>query len=78
MCIVLAEQQNAALAHEIDYLRIRCKDAQAGEVLNFIRESAGVIDGAIDVEAVLLANHKVVMAVTGRGVDQSGSGFTSG
>ncbi len=35
MLVILAEQQHAALAHEINDLRICFKDIQAGEVFDF-------------------------------------------
>ena len=51
MLVPLREQQHATLAHELNNFRIRLKYTLAGEVLNFRREAAGVIDRAIDFES---------------------------
>ena len=75
MLVVLGEQQHAALAHEFDDLRIRFEDALTGEVFDLRREASGVIDRAIDLQTVSLADYKVVVTVSGRGVDAAGSCF---
>src|SRR6266481_6559875 len=75
MVVIFAEQEHAALAHELDNFRIRFKDRKTGEVLYFRRELAGVINRAIDFEAVLPSQHKVVVTVAGRRVHATGAGF---
>src|SRR2546429_598783 len=75
MIVLFTEQEYAPLAHEIDDLWIGCKDTQPGEMLDLKREPAGVIDRTINFQAVLLADHEIVMAVPWRGVHTASAGF---
>ena len=75
MVVFFTEQEHAPLAHEIDNLRIGFKDIQTGEMLYLSRELAGVINRAINLQAVFLADHEVVMAVSRRSVHAAGAGF---
>ena len=75
MIVILAEEQNAALAHEIDDLWISFEDTETGEIFDFIGKSAGVINRTIYLQTVFLTDHKVVMAVARRRVYQACSGF---
>ena len=75
MVVLFCEEKHAAFAHELDDFRIGFEDAQPGEVFDFIRKATGVIDWTIDIKAVLLADHEVIVAVTGGSMNQSGAGF---
>src|SRR5258708_22243826 len=75
MVEILREEEHAALFHERNDLRIRFKDRETREVFYFRRELARVINRAIDFEAVLPSQHKVVVTVTGRGVHATRAGF---
>ena len=44
-------------------------------MFNFIRKATGVINWTINVEAVLLADDEVIVAVTGCGMNQPRSSF---
>src|SRR5205823_9473270 len=70
MIVILAEEQHATVTHEINDFRIRFKDAETGKMLYFSRKSARVIDWTINLQAVLLADHKVVVTMTGSCVHQ--------
>src|SRR2546423_14808258 len=73
--VVLAEKQHITLAHEIYDLWISLEYTQAGKVFDLIRESAGVINRTIDIESVLFSDYKIVVAMTGRRMDQTGAGL---
>ena len=75
MLIILAEQKHAAFFHELDNSRISFEHGLTRKVLDFRRKAAGVINRAIDFQAVFLADHKVVVAVTGRSMNTAGAGF---
>src|SRR6059058_3967131 len=75
MVVVFTKQEHATLAHEIDNFWIGFKDVQTGEMLDFRRELAGVINRAINLQAVFLADHKIVVAVSRRSVHTAGAGF---
>src|SRR5258708_40011546 len=75
MVEILREEEHAALFHERNDLRIRFKDRETREVFYFRRELARVINRAIDFEAVLPSQHKVVVTMTGRGVYATCAGF---
>src|SRR4029078_9091394 len=66
----------AALAHEINDRRIRGEDVLPGEMFHFSSEVPGIINRTIDFQSVAFADHKVVVAVTRRGVNGAGAGFT--
>ncbi len=76
MVILLTEQQHAALAHELNDRIVCVKHALAGEVFDFRREAAGVIDRAIDLESVTFPDDKVVMTMTRSRVNTSSSRFS--
>ena len=73
--ILLTEKQHAFLTHELDNRIVRIKHALAREVFNFGRETSRVIDRAINIEPVTLANHEVVMTMARRGVYGAGTGL---
>ena len=75
--VVFGKQQNAALAHEINNLRVRFEDAHTGEVFHLRREVSGVINWTIDLQAIPLSDHKVVVAVARRRVHRARAGFAS-
>ena len=64
-----SEEQNAAVAHELNNARIRFKHTLTCKVFNFGCEVSGIINGAIDFETVPLTKYKVVVTVTRRSVD---------
>ena len=68
MVVLFTEQQHAALAHEFHDHIIRIEHTLAGEVLHLRRESPGVVDRAIDLQTVTLADDEVVVTVTRRRV----------
>ena len=74
----LDPQAYVARAHELNNTWISFEHAEAGKVLNLFRESARVINRAIDFQAVSLADHKVIVSMTRRGVDQPGARFARG
>src|SRR5204863_4180608 len=61
MLVFLTEQQHASLAHKLDNLIICIKHAHAGEILDFRREAARVVNRTIDLQAVTLADYEVVV-----------------
>ena len=75
MIVFFTEQEHAPLAHEIDDLWIGFKDTQPGEMLDLRRELAGIINRAINFQAVPLADHEIVVAVPWRGVHAASAGF---
>jgi len=75
MVVVFAEQQHAALAHELNNLRIRFKDRETREVLHFCRELARVVDRAINLQPIFSSQHEIVVTVPGRGVHATSTGF---
>src|SRR5262245_37009556 len=68
MIVLLTKEQYAAFAHELNDFVVRLKHAQPGEVCYVRREPSGVIDRAIDLETVTLADHEVVVTMTRRRV----------
>src|SRR2546429_6686401 len=75
MIVLFTEQEYAPRAHEIDDLWIGFKDTQPGEMLDLRRKLAGVINRAVNFQAVPLADHKIVVPVPGRGVHTASAGF---
>src|SRR2546429_2108394 len=75
MPVIFAEEQHAFSTHELDDLRIRFKDTLAREVFDFAREASGVVNGTVNIELVLFADHKIIMPVTGRSMHETRSGF---
>ena len=75
MVVVFAEQEHAALAHELNDLRIRFKDRETSEVLDFRRELAGIVDRAINLQSIFSSQHEIVVTVAGRGVHATSAGF---
>ena len=78
MCVIFAEEQHVAVAHELNNLWISLEHAEAGEVFDVLSESPRIINRTINFQAVPLSNHEVVVSVARRGVDQPGSGFAGG
>ncbi len=78
MLVFLAEQQHAAFAHEVDDLIVSGKHIQAREVSNVGCKPSGIVDGAVDVQTVTLADDEVVVTMTGGGMDRAGSGLAVG
>ena len=62
--VTFSEQEHAAIAHELNDLRVGFKHAEAGEVFDLWREPSRVIHRAIDFQSVSFADHKIVVAVT--------------
>jgi len=75
MVVLLTEKQHAFFAQELNNRIVRIKHALACEVFDFRRETSRVVDRAIDLESVTLANHEVVMTMARRGVNTTSSGF---
>src|SRR5436190_18207538 len=71
MIIVLTEEQYAAFAHELNDLIVCVEHTLAREVFDVRREAAGVIDWAINIEAVAFADDEVVVTMARRGVYQA-------
>jgi hypothetical protein len=67
--VLLAEEQRARLAQKLHDARVGLEHTHPGEVLHVRREAAGRVDGAIDFQAVGLADDEVVVAVPRSGVD---------
>src|SRR5215212_2310799 len=66
MVILLTEEQYASFTHKLHNALVRVKHALTSEVLNLRRETASVVDRAIDLQTVALADDEVVMTMTGR------------
>src|ERR1700752_674311 len=78
MVVLFTEQQHASLPHELDNRIVCIKHALTSKVFDFRRESPCVVYRAIDLQAVLLANHEVVMTMARRRVYATGAGFAVG
>src|SRR5437867_5471994 len=74
--VVFRKQQHALLLHEFNNVRVGVKHSLTSEVFNFRSESTGVVDRTIDIQSVTFADHEVVVTVTGRSVNSTGSSFT--
>src|SRR6266516_3814838 len=75
MLVILAEEQRAALAHEIHNLRISFEDVLAGKVLDLRSKPAGIINRTIDLQTIPLANDKVVVTMARRARYAAGNGL---
>src|SRR5689334_3407240 len=78
MVVLFAEQQYASFAHEFNDRVVCIKHALTGEVLDLGREPSCIVDGAVDLQTILLADHEVVVTMTRRCVYTTGSGFAVG
>ena len=78
MLILFTEEQHAAFAHELNNRIVRIEHALTGEMFDLRRESPGVIDRTIDLQTVTLADHEVVVTMTGRGVHATSACFAVG
>src|ERR1044072_3636909 len=76
--ILFTEKQHAAFAHEFDNRLVCVKHSLAGEVFDFGSEAPGIVDRAVDLQTIFLADHKVVVTMTRRSVYTPGSGFAVG
>ena len=68
-------QQVAGVADRRDDDGVGVEDLLAGDELDVGGEPPAVVDRAVDLEAVALSDHVVLLAVAGRRVDQPGAGL---
>ena len=76
MVVVFTEQEDTAFLHELNNLRVGFEHIETREVLHFRREFAGVVNRAVDIEAVFLPDNKIVVAVAWRGMHTTGPSLT--
>src|SRR5262249_25950439 len=69
MVVLLAEEQHATLAHELNNAVVRVKHALTGEVLDFGREASRFVDRTVDLQTVAFADHEVVVTMTRRSMN---------
>ncbi len=78
MLVLFTEKQHASFAHKLDNRIVRIEHALAGEIFDLGRESPSVIDRTIDLQTVTLADHEVVVTMTGRSVHCSSARLAVG
>src|SRR5262245_49560295 len=76
--VVFRKQQHAALLHELDDFCVSLKHTLTCEVFNLGRETSSVIDRTVDIEAITLSDHEIVVTMSRRGMYCSCPGLTIG